>query len=108
MSVAGSQRDLISVSSLQGCEHVVLQCLYLQSVSVSELPGQTNNNNNNNAEKMFTVTNSRERRLLGGLFVSLLGLTLDEMIIFGALLPLFYLDIALLFGAPFYQCCHFQ
>jgi len=54
MSVAGSQRDLIS------------------SVSVSELPGQTNNNNNNNTEKMFTVNNSRERRLLGGLFVSLL------------------------------------
>ena len=44
----------------------------LQSVSVSELPDQINNNNNN-SEKMFTVTNSRERRLLGGLLVSLLG-----------------------------------
>ena len=29
--------------------------------------------NNNNAEKMFTVSNGRERRLVGGLVVSLLG-----------------------------------
>ena len=43
-------------------------------MSVSELPGQVNNNNNNNMEKMFTVSNTKERRLLGGLFVSLLGL----------------------------------
>ena len=65
-------------------------------MSVSELPGQTNNNNNNNTEKMFTVSNSRERRLLGGLLVSLLGLTLDKMTLFGALLNTALLSAQLL------------
>ena len=50
-SVGDSQKDLISVT-------------------VSDSPGV---NNNNNVEKMFKVTNTRERRLMGGLLVSLLG-----------------------------------
>ena len=49
-SVGDSQKDLISVT-------------------VSDSPGV----NNNNVEKMFKVTNTRERRLMGGLLVSLLG-----------------------------------
>ena len=55
MSVGDSQKDLISVT-------------------VSDSPSEGNNNNNNNSmEKMFTVNNGRERKLLGGLLASFLG-----------------------------------
>ena len=50
-SVRDSQKDLIS-----------------ETVSVG--PGTTNNNK---AEEMFVSTNSRERKLCGALFVSILG-----------------------------------
>ena len=57
MSVGDSQKDLISVT-----------------VSDSPSEGNNNNNNNNNSmEKMFTVNNGRERKLLGGLLASFLG-----------------------------------
>ena len=58
MSVGDSQKDLISVT-------------------VSDSPSEgniiNNNNNNNSMEKMFTVNNGRERKLLGGLLASFLG-----------------------------------
>ena len=54
MSVGDSQKDLISVT-------------------VSDSPSEGNNNNNNSMEKMFTVNNGRERKLLGGLLASFLG-----------------------------------
>ena len=57
MSVGDSQKDLISVT-----------------VSDSPSEGNIHNNNNNNSmEKMFTVNNGRERKLLGGLLASFLG-----------------------------------
>ena len=56
MSVGDSQKDLISVT-----------------VSDSPSEGNINNNNNNSMEKMFTVNNGRERKLLGGLLASFLG-----------------------------------
>ena len=56
MSVGDSQKDLISVT-----------------VSDSPSEGNNNNNNNNSMEKMFTVNNGRERKLLCGLLASFLG-----------------------------------
>ena len=58
MSVGDSQKDLISVTV---------------SDSPSEGNNNNNNNNNNSMEKMFTVNNGRERKLLGGLLASFLG-----------------------------------
>ena len=49
--VRDSQKDLIS-----------------ETVSVGPSPS-----NNNNAEKMFVVNNSKERKIFGALFVSILG-----------------------------------
>ena len=60
-SVRDSQKDLISETVSVGLGH-----------------------SNNNEEKMFSPNNSRERKLLGALFVSILGEFLPiNIIIFG-------------------------